>query len=357
MRIAYLLLLGVIAAAVASPQQAPPEPPPAVEDPGLIITAETNLVLLSLHVYQGKKSVANLGPESFEVLEDGVPQQIAFVEGPTSDEQTTRSVPTEIIFLIDFSYSVMSPGLLDFTTINETMLSGLRDDVSISVYGFAHNLKKFTGPTRDLGKLQRALDNAHKSEDLGSKVYEAIMQTARDATSKGGNMTRMMIVFSDGLSTTSLDPELVVRSANGLGVTVYPVVLGHDRMAQRTVDQVGGRGIQGLFRETDAALQQNRRATPNQGIRQANARENLRLMRVFADMGPRTGGRSYDLSVLNNKVIRTILGSLAEVAETEYVVGYYSQSPDDEPSGHLAEARLKPEVKGELFGGRRIVVH
>ena len=91
--------------------------------------------------------------------------------------------------------------------------------------------------------------------------------------------------------------------------------------------------------------------------RQSNARNQESLQRVFAELGPKTGGRSYDLPVLNNVVIREILGSLSTLAETEYVVGYYPRSTDAELQAHAVEVRLASEEIGSLYGGRRFVVH
>jgi hypothetical protein len=65
------------------------------------------------------------------------------------------------------------------------------------------------------------------------------MQTARDAANRGGNVSRMMVVFSDGLSTTNLSPDLVARSANAFGIPIYPVVLGHDRVVARAQGLAG----------------------------------------------------------------------------------------------------------------------
>ena len=115
------ILLVMLAVAPFAAAQAPAG---AEDNPGLIIRAETNLVVVPLHVYQKKSSVNGLGREAFQLFEDGVPQEIAFVEGPPAEGESVeeRSVPTEIIFLIDFSYSVMTPGLLDFTTVRSTML-------------------------------------------------------------------------------------------------------------------------------------------------------------------------------------------------------------------------------------------
>lgn len=352
---ALILVLTSLATAGLGGAQVADEP---IENPGLIITAESNLVVVPFHVYQKKSSVNGLGVESFELLEDGVVQEIAFVEGPPADGGPhVRTVPTEIIFLIDFSFSVMTPGLLDFTTIRSTMLEGLREDVMISVYGFASKLKRFTGPTRDPAKLQRALDLAYASEAGGSRIYEAIMQTARDASSRGGNVSRMMIVFSDGFNTTKLKPELVVGAANAFGIPIYPVVLGHDRIVKQA------QGIQARRMNIPSALggrgpgSRNPRAAAGASARAANARAQERRQMVFAEFGPKTGGRSYDLDVINSKVMGRILGSLSMLAETEYIAGYYPKAVDEEPTAHQVEIRLVRQEIGRMYGGRRTVVH
>lgn len=336
----------------------------AVEDTGFVITTESNLVIVPLHVYQKKKSIAGLGAESFELFEDGKPQKIAFVDGPAGPGQAeaSRTVPTEIILLIDNSLSVTVRGLLDFTTVRSAMLEGLRADVMISVYGFAENLRRYTGPTRDLPTLQRALDRVFEQEDLGSRIYEAIMQTARDASSRGSNVSRMMIVFSDGQTTTQLSPELVVQSANAFGIPIYPVVLGHDLVVRRGQGLGGGFGLgrqpnPGNNQRGEPAILGPRRQPQGDLNRRSNARAQEELQATFADFGPRTGGRSYDLEVINNIVMRQILGSLATLAQAEYVVGYYPSSVDEELTGHSVEVRLADKKIGTLYGGRRVVVH
>ncbi len=91
-----------------------------VEDSGFVIRTEANLAVVPLHACRNKSSVNGLGKESFELHEDSVKQNIAFVEGPAGEGEPAeagRTVPTEIIFLIDFSRSVMMKDLLDFTSI------------------------------------------------------------------------------------------------------------------------------------------------------------------------------------------------------------------------------------------------
>ena len=63
------------------------------------------------------------------------------------------------------------------------------------------------------------------------------------------------------------------------------------------------------------------------------------------------------MEVLNSKVLRRILGSLSELAETEYVVGYYPRVVDEELTPHEVQVSLVSEEIGQLYGGHRLVVH
>ena len=356
------LLAGLIAVSMLALGQDSEAP---VEDSGFVIRTESNLVVVPLHVYQKKQSVDGLGKEAFELYEDGVKQEIAFVEGPAAEGAppgAARTVPTEIIFLIDYSLSVMMRGLLDFTSIRTTLLEGLRKDVMISVYGFADTLKRFTGPTRDFARLKRAIELTYESEALGSRVYEAIIQTARDASNRGGNVSRMMLVFSDGFSTTNINTDLVVQVANALAIPIYPVILGHSELTDR-YNQGGGGGVWRQPRQPNPG--QERRSQIPGGTRnpagllrrQSNIRSQESRQAIFADIGPRTGGQSFDPEVLNNIVVRKILGSLADLAATEYIVGYYPSSVDEELSPHQVQVRLVDEEVGKLYGGQRVIVH
>ena len=218
----------------------------------------------------------------------------------------------------------------------------------ISVYGFAGSLKRFTGPTRDFAKLNRAIELTYESEAGGSRVYEAIIQTARDASNRGGNVSRMMLVFSDGFSTTKIDPDVAVQVANAYAIPLYPVILGHkeikDRLNRAGPNRRGGQPGPSRF--------------PRGGLnRQSGARDQERRQAIFADIGPKTGGQSFDPTVLNNMVIRKILGSLANLAATEYIVGYYPSSVDEELSPHHVQVRLVDEKIGRLYGGQRTIIH
>jgi len=346
------LIVGfLLAAALLFPQSPEGEPLGEIEDTGFIITAESSLVVVPLHGYKKKASIGGLGEEAFELLENGERQEIAVVEGPPGageDPSSGRSVPVEIILLIDISHSVMRKGLLDVHTIREGILEEVSEHVAISIYGFAGRLTRFTSPTNDVSKLEHALELAHAAEHGQTRIYESIVQTARDASERGSNATRMMVVFSDGFSTSDFESEWAHRVANHFGIPVYPVVLGHQQIVERARRRNASNA-----RRASRGRPSFRPSSPGQS---KSHKQELR-QKEFADLGSLTGGRSYDLKNQNGAAVRSILRSLATLAQTEYVVGYYPVRSGDEPTRRQVEVRLKDKSIGKLYGGQRVIVH
>ncbi len=276
---------------------------------------------------------------------------------------------------MDISHSVMKPGLLAIHAIRNTFLKGgLREDVNISVYGFAGKLTRFTGPTRNTTRIENAFKMAYAAEDGQTRVFEAMIETLRDGTNRGGSASRMLVVFSDGLSTTQLDPVWVARAANLLGVPIYPVVLGH-----RTAGNSQGRknaniqsqlstGRRGKTRTKtqDDFINPRRRnngtgkptvGNKNSQNRSSRLKDRELSQLKFADLGQQTGGRSFDLKIPSGMAIRSILEAISTLAQSEYIVGYYPSSLGGEPTEREIEVRLNAKGNGKLYGGRRTIVH
>ncbi len=319
----------------------------ALDDPGLIITAEASLVIVPLHVHKGGKSVNGLNKDAFKLFEDGVEKEIAFVEGPARDGAAPsegRSVPVEIAVLLDISHSVLRRRLIDINTLKVGLLDELKPNVTVSLYGFAGKLYRFAKPTRDPARLELALERAYAAEHGASKVYESITQTARDLGGREGNSTRMLVVFSDGANTTDFDPEWTVRMANAFNIPIYPVVLGHEQNNARRA------------RANVPVTRRGQIRMPNRGRGGGRTTEQEKRQQRFADIGRATGGQSIDLRNPSSKAVQSILKSLGTLASTEYVVGYYP-SGGEEGSTAAVEVQLASKKTGKLFGGRRMIVH
>jgi len=195
--------------------------------------------------------------------------------------------------------------------------------------------------------MEQIRDFAH----LGTRLYEAITFAAQDATQAGGNVTRLMVIFSDGEPTTKMKPEEAVKAANAEGVQLYPVVLGHERLRQRLNRGGGGGGLGPLGRGNQNPGAQN--GNPGQW----RAQDLERDMLDFASIGEPTGGRSFDPQVVSSSVIRTILAGIVQKVRAEYVAGYVPASADDGKRVHKVQVKLIAKNKGKLSGGLRSVVH
>lgn len=363
---ALCLLMAALPAHSQQPGPEASQQAPSETDPGLVIRTETQLVLVPFHVIHKNKYVDDLKPDEIQLLEDGVPQKIAIFEGSQGSESggsasTARTIPIEMVLLLDVSLSVMNRSLLDSFSIKETLLDGLGEDVSVSIYAFAEEVMRFTGPTRDMETLQIALDQSYGFADLGTRLYEAIMQTCEDAAGTGTNATRVMIILSDSFSTTDMMSDKAVMVAKYHGFTLYPVILGHERVVERALASrggmggVGGRGnvwggqrLPGIGRGPGG--QQNAQISAGRG------RERESLMAEFADMGEATGGRSFDPSTVNNMMVRGILRSVVNQVKAQYVAGYYPLSSGEDKKLHQVRVKLlKKKRKGRLHGGERLV--
>jgi hypothetical protein len=138
----------------------------------------------------------------------------------------------------------------------------------------------------------------------------------------------MLVVFSDGFPTTNTRPEDAAAVLSELGVTAYPVILGHAHVAARKADgQLGWPQMAELF------------------------------MADFARLAELTEGRSFDPPEIDVTVVRQILGAMAAQALSEYVVGF---APEPSPGGarrHRLEVKLRSKDLGAVRGGVRTVMH
>ena len=333
--------------------------PPAGEELPVFRT-ETTLILAPFHVIQKNRYVTHVQPSDIEILEDGKPQKIAVFEG---GRFAPRSIPVEIILLFDVSGSVMQEGLLDWVAFKEDLLDGL-GYVSLGVYAFDSRLWRLAGPSRDLAQLKHAFsllesptrrrNSGLRSATLkpppgrkggmsGTQLYEAVIETARDMARSSVNASRMIVVFSDGFGTTDARAEDAWKVASELGVTVHPVVLGHEKIleqanaARQTVDRHG-------------------QLTPGAQDRLMRLQDKEHQIQEFASLAERTGGRAFDPRLFGPSTVRQILSAIVGYIRTEYVAGYTPQT-SGQRRPHKVQVRLKTKGLGRLTGGARTVIH
>jgi VWFA-related protein len=328
-----------------------------------VLRSETTLALVRFHVVRKRFYVDDLKPDDVILLEDGKPRQITLLEGGRTRQ---RTVPVEMILLFDTSGSVVDEGLLNPLAFKTTILDQL-PNVTIAVYGFNANLQRFCRPTRDPAELanvfRRVIDfragakprpdiirlqlppKRHSDPNGGTWIYEAAMGCARDVVLLPGNATRMILMFSDGFPTTDTRAEEGAAVPRELGIPVYPVVLGHQKLAER-------------------ARQIHETGYNKQGVMSDGARDRLSRLEAqehdvqeFARLGELTGGRSFDPPMINLTMMQTILGAMVAQVRCEYVVGFVLEPRSGDPAKHKLEVRLRSKELGKVLGGVRVVSH
>jgi VWFA-related protein len=301
---------------------------PVLSQPVPVFRSDTSLVLIHFHVLHKGRYATNIKPDDLVLLEDGAPRKFTVFENAAYQ----RTLPAEVTLLFDFSGSVMNHNLYDPLAFKEGLLDHL-ENVRIGVYGFDNKLYRYCAPTSDIATLSKAftaldkvvgpreeipyrLPNSRKLAPGGTWIYASVLEASREAALTPGHATRLMLVYSDGLDTTSLRADQIAELLRERDIAIYPVALGH---------------------------------------RQLPEREELRVLQ-FASLGELTGGRSYDPDVVNNLVMRQILEGLVGSLRTEYVIGF---APDvaPVPAKHKLEVRLRDKQLGQIVGGTRTTTH
>ena len=336
--------------------------------------AEARLSLVHFHVTQGQRLIGGVKPADLELLVDGVVKPINFLEGGGTQ---ISAAPLDLILLFDESGSVMQANLLSPLMFQQSLLDQL-PNVRVSVYGFTTTLRKYTGPTRDSAVLSAAFESLRAGRASGEQIrlelfpktkagtgatwlYEAIRGAAESATQESEKAVRNMVVFSDGLRTTTAQARDVAGPCEALGIPVYPVILGHLRVLQN-LNNAGAppppvpNPNESKSRKKNAATYNSSNSKSDKAAmraRKAEARE--RLVEEFARLGEMTGGRSFDPPEINLGVMQKVVESIAVLMRTDYVAGYIPEATGGAPHKHKIEIKLLNSEIGKLVGGKREV--
>jgi len=320
-----------------------------------IFKAQSTLATLRFHVLRQNHYVTGLKPEDVILLEDGVPRKFTVFENAMS---SVASTPVELTLLFDTSGSVMDHGLLDPLVFRESLLDSL-PNVRLAVYGFGQSVTRYSLPTRDYEQLQSAfrslgvrgegqqfelqLPPKRNAEQGVTWLYEAILAVSKEAASTPGQVTRMVMVFSDGLKTTTSKPEDAADLDRELGIPVYPVILGHLDLIKRLEEA--------RMHEKPAKSSKRSGQSPNTpSQKELNLEVQEHDVEDFVRMGELTGGRAVDPPGIDLDVMKQVLAGMVTDVRTSYTIGFpVDASPN--PKKHKLEVRLADKDAGKVKGG------
>jgi Ca-activated chloride channel family protein len=164
------------------------------------------------------QAVLGLGTNDFDVLDNGVPQQVELV----SYEQ----IPLNVVLAFDMSESVAGERLGHLRDAGTAVLGGLKKDDQAALVTFSHEVALGSGLTTEVSGVQDALNEAIGigRTSLVDGAYAALTVGESDVGRS------LLIIFSDGLDTASwLTPDTVLDTAKRSDVVVYAVAIGHSK--------------------------------------------------------------------------------------------------------------------------------
>lgn len=346
-----VLFLTLLLATAAAAQQ---EPAPVT------FTTQTKLVLLPFHVRQSKN---NLKPEDLTLLEDGKPRPFTIFDSPATAER----IPLELVLLFDVNPKIeffWDPAdVFRFIPqwqedLTRQLLEKPDTDVRISVYATAgEKLYRLTEPTKNARtvtrdfrgllnrsfmteaaanipvSLPRARDTVGRgpfTNDYQTSYFlsneqrgwpmEAAIGVLHDVAAPQDRVSRVMVMFSEGIGATTTLPEDIGVQALDLGIPIYPVATNYRHHIHRGFPR------------------------------------NRWRMDQFKNLAKLTGGQTVELASIDAPLLLKILNSFEADALAQYVIGFEPGS-NASPKRHNLEVKVAKKSTGSVEGGKRRAIY
>ncbi|MDQ3666710.1 MAG: VWA domain-containing protein [Acidobacteriota bacterium] len=282
------------------------------QEPDDVVRTNVSLVQLNVGVVDKEgRAITSLTRNDFAVYEDGVRQSISQFE-PTN-------APFSLVLLLDVSGSTINfrPQLKLAT---QRFLDALASEDRVAVIQFDARTKKLIDFSTNRNRIAYAIQQADGAGD--THFYDALKYALKELA-KEGKRRKAIVVLTDGLDTEMRDVDrravakaqtdeeallaikpgasgplmTVLNTADGLGVTIYPLALpsGDPRRLP-----LPGPDITGIYAAARTRLQ---------------------------SLANRTGGRLTEINRLDQ--MAKLYAEVAADLRTLYTVAY--QAPSDRP--------------------------
>jgi VWFA-related protein len=192
-------------------------------------------VRVDVLVTKDGQPVAGLGPEDFEVRDNGVLQKLDLV----SDGE----IPLNVVMALDMSASLDVNRIESLRLAGRSLLDGLREADQAALVSFSHLVTQTAALTSDFTRVRTAIDAMSPSGQ--TSLVDATFAAMLIGESSVGRP--LVIVFSDGVDSTSwLHSAAVVDIAKRTDAVVYSAQVGRRRVGflRDLTGATGGRSIE-----------------------------------------------------------------------------------------------------------------
>jgi VWFA-related protein len=293
-------------------------PAALLDTPRRTFRSAIDLVTLNVSVTDGRsRSIGGLSAGDFQVLEDGVPQDVSYF--------AATSVPLDVALLIDSSSS-MREKMSSVQLAAESFVKALRPEDRGMVVEFNDQVRVLQPFVNDRAQLTAAIRHtrARGATALYTAVYVTLDQFSRARSLEGANgeiRRPAIIVLTDGDDTSSLIQfDDLLERARRTGVAIYPISMIAPAESER-LQQDGSRRFLG---ESDYLLK---------------------------SLAQETGARAFFPTLLSE--LDSVYQSVADELALQYALGYTSKSGRLDGTFHRLVVRVptRPELRSRTRMG------
>jgi VWFA-related protein len=175
--------------------------------------ARADAVVVDVSVRESARVITNLTAADFEVLDNGVPQQVTDV--------SFGKVPIDVTIILDVSQSVSGPTLERLRRGVLQLMRDLNKEDRLKLMTFNMRVSRIVDFTPDPAEFERALKTALSGG--GSSVWDAIAVALVSASEP--NRRQLVVLFSDAADTSStLDSGTLISVAQRTTASFSAVV-------------------------------------------------------------------------------------------------------------------------------------
>jgi len=274
------------------------------------IRVAVNLVSVSFSVRDSRGSlVGDLTKDDFEILEDAVPQKIAFFS-------RSSDVPLTLGLIVDVSGSQNHFSKQHKHDLELFLQDVLRPNDRAFMLCFGNHLRLVSDFTQSSSQILDALDHFEhddkhfpelgpkESRDLGTAFYDSIFYSVAEklVNEKG---RRALLIFSDGEdNSSSHDMMTTIEAAQGANVVLFSL-----RYTEKEHGKLTARNKYGI--------------------------------RVMDRIAKETGGTAFDAEVVDP---RTYFRQISEELRSSYELAYYPTNPVKDDS--FRKIVIRPKQNG-----------
>jgi hypothetical protein len=197
------------------PKPSPTQPETLPEEPQDLetVTTDTDLVTVPLIANDANGTyITDLRQEEFAIVEDGVPQQIAFFG--------KVAAPFHVVLMLDTSSSTQDK-LREIQQAAYTFVQQLQDADRVKVISFDDDVRDLNEFTSNREVLRSAIYKTKSGQ--GTKVYDAVELALNTIRKIRGR--KAIVIFTDGMDWHSdrATYDGTLRWLDEEGVVVYPI--------------------------------------------------------------------------------------------------------------------------------------